>query len=563
MSNPFRLALAQINPTVGDLRGNGEIIRKCIRMGKEAGADLVVFPELSVCGYPPEDLLMRRSFITRCEEYVRELAKEATGIAAVVGSPVFHDGAPMNAACILGDGKWRGSVYKTELPNYGVFDERRYFTHGANGQLLVTGGHGVGISICEDIWVENDIVTSQAADGASLLVNISGSPYRSGVLSKRKEHVERLVRKTGLPFAYLNQAGGQDELVFDGRSFILGPDGAILAEAAAFDEDFLVYDFDLTANNSGYQRSVVQVTSSSAARQPLKETRRRVIENEDEEIYKALTMGVRDYVSKNGFTDVVIALSGGIDSALTAAIAVDALGPARAHGVSLPSPFSSEGSVKDANELAANLGVGMVSIPIGGIMTAYDEALRETFTGRGKDATEENIQARIRGALCMALSNKFGWLLLTTGNKSETAVGYCTLYGDMAGGLAVIKDVFKTRVYSLARWRNDSAGHGVIPGATIEKEPSAELRPGQKDTDSLPPYDILDAVLAEYIERDKTIDEIVNLGYSKQLVEKIVRMVDLNEYKRRQGPVGVKITSKAFGRDRRIPITCRFIDQRP
>lgn len=556
MNIVFRLALAQVNPTAGDITGNAEIIRSNIANARECGADAIVFPELVVSGYPPEDLLVRPSFLRRCEETVHRIAEDVRDITVILGAPVNINGI-RNAACVLADGKWAGSILKGELPNYGVFDERRYFIPGDNGPLVKIGGMAVGVSICEDIWVENDILEKQVADGAGLLVNISGSPYRHGVFETRRDIVSNFAKRFGVPVVYCNQVCGQDELVFDGRSFVSDGAGNIIARCEGFREDFMVVDMPVSPEKP-IRREVIEISTQPGEKPTAPASERRHITDENEEIYEALTLGVRDYVNKNRFGAVTVALSGGIDSALTATIAVDALGAERVTGVSLPSPYSSQGSIDDARQLAENLGIRFISIPIGPMMASYDEALKDVFAGRQKDIAEENIQARIRGNVMMALSNKFGWLVLTTGNKSEIAVGYCTLYGDMAGGFAVIKDVYKTRVYKLSEWRNKKAGRDIIPRATIEKEPSAELRPDQKDTDSLPPYEILDPILREYIENDKDVDEIVKLGYSIQLVSKIIRMVDVNEYKRRQGPVGVKITSRAFGRDRRLPITCRF-----
>lgn len=556
------MALAQVNPTVGDLEGNAGLIVSNVRKASEAGADLVVFPELAVSGYPPEDLLTRPGFIRKSAAALEKIAGETAGTAVILGAPAAVDGKVKNAAVVLSGGKVRGMVFKTELPNYGVFDERRYFVPDGDGPLVRVGPAAVGITICEDIWTENDITDRLAADGANLLVNLSGSPYRVGVLEKRREIVGGVVKRLSVPFAYCNLAGGQDELVFDGRSFIMGPDGEVIAGAGPFGEDMLIVDVPVSPLSGRFGRDVIELSPGPAEKPPIPAKSRRGTTDEDGEIYEALVLGVRDYVEKNGFRDVVIALSGGIDSALTMAVAADALGPERVHSVSMPSPYSSEGSMADAGKLVENLGAPpMISLPIKGPMEAFDKTLEEIFRGTERGVAEENIQARIRGALVMALSNKFGWLVLTTGNKSEIAVGYCTLYGDMAGGFAVIKDVFKTRVYALCRWRNRSAGREIIPRAIIEKPPSAELRPGQMDTDSLPPYERLDPILEAYIEGEKNIDEIVDLGYSRPLVSRVIRMVDKAEYKRRQGPIGVKITAKAFGRDRRHPITCRYVDE--
>ncbi|VAX19784.1 NAD synthetase / Glutamine amidotransferase chain of NAD synthetase [hydrothermal vent metagenome] len=557
MTSPLRLALAQVNPTVGDLKGNTDIILSCIDKAKAQGADLVVFPELCITGYPPEDLLIRKAFIKKTGEAVDEIASSADGLTVIVGAPVF-DGGLRNAALILADGKWLGSIYKKELPNYGVFDEKRYFTPGDNGPLVKIGEHVVGVTICEDIWVANDIVRRQVEDGAGLLVNIAGSPYRVDAGRVRGEIAAALAKKHNVPFAYVNIVGGQDELVFDGRSFLMGKGAIALETLAAFEEDILVVDVNARGSGPGDARMVIKAAQSGEPKPATRKRKPHSIENENEEIYKAITLGTRDYVNKNGFKGALIALSGGIDSALVLALAVDALGPRRVHALSMPSPYSSQGSIEDARKLADNLGVKMESIPIDGLIAQYDKALSHALRGRDKDTTEENIQARIRGALIMALSNKFGCLVLATGNKSELATGYCTLYGDMAGGFAVIKDLFKTKVYDLCRWRNKQAGYDIIPKEIIEKEPSAELKPDQKDTDSLPAYETLDPILKAYIERGNDVDEIVEMGYSGDLVLEVMEMVDRNEYKRRQGPVGVKITVRAFGRDWRLPITNQF-----
>ncbi len=557
MTSPLRLALAQVNPTVGDLTGNLDLILSYIDRAKAGGADLAIFPELCITGYPPEDLLIRKAFIKKSREAIDEIADSAHGLTVIVGAPVF-DGGLRNAACILADGKWRGSVYKKELPNYGVFDEKRYFTPGDNGPLVQIGEHVVGVTICEDIWVENDIVKRQVEDGAGLLVNIAGSPYRVDAGKTRREIAASLAKKYNIPFAYVNMVGGQDELVFDGRSFLIVDGAKTGATLAPFEEDILVVDVITKGSGPGSTREIIKASQSSDPKPAIGKRETHAMENEDEEIYKAITLGTRDYVNKNGFKGVVIALSGGIDSALVLAVAVDALGPRKVHALSMPSPYSSQGSIVDARKLADNLGVKMESIPIDGLIAQYDKALSHALRGREKDATEENIQARIRGALIMALSNKFGCLVLATGNKSELATGYCTLYGDMAGGFAVIKDLFKTKVYDLCRWRNSRSGYDLIPKEIIEKEPSAELKPDQKDTDSLPAYEMLDPILKEYIENGNDVDEIVEMGYSGDLVLDVMEMVDRNEYKRRQGPIGVKITVRAFGRDWRLPITSRF-----
>ncbi len=560
MTRPLRLALAQINTVVGDIKNNTSLIRGQLARAITAHADVVALPELSISGYPAEDLLNRAPFIKKCGEAIDKIAEDTKDITAIVGSPAKINGVS-NAAIIMEGGKVSGSVLKTELPNYGVFDERRYFTPGTNGPLLKVGDCTIGISICEDIWVENSILASQADEGANLFINIAASPYREDGLNIRHKIASAIVARFKIPFAYVNLVGGQDELVFDGRSFVMGTNGKIIAEATAFTDDLLIVDIPVSKSEGIAKREVIEVKPPLKKKPPIPVTERRKIEDQDEEIYEAITLALSDYVGKNGFGDVVIASSGGIDSALTCAIAVDALGACRVHTVSLPSPYSSEGSITDAKKLAENLGVEMISLPIGRLMKEYGTTLAQAFAGREPGVAEENIQARIRGALVMALSNKFNWLVLTTGNKSETAVGYCTLYGDMAGGFAIIKDLLKTKVYDLCRWRNKKAGYDIIPLHIIDKPPSAELKPDQKDIDTLPPYDVLDPILKEYIENEKSVDEIEKLGYSRELILRIVHMLDASEYKRRQGPIGVKITQKSFGRDRRHPITTRYIEE--
>jgi len=557
----FRLAIVQMNPTAGDLEGNTSLVREGIARATKAGADLVVFPELALSGYPPEDLLLRASFIGRCREALTALAMDTLGITAIVGAPVEVGGTLANAAVVLAGGKMAGMISKTELPNYGVFDEKRYFTSSGNGPLVKIGPAVIGVTICEDIWLDNGIADRQATDGANLLVNISGSPFREGVLDFRRGLVSKITQRLSIPFVYCNMVGGQDELIFDGRSFAQDAEGVVTAMGAPFDEDFMILDFPSLIDNGAPLRPVIDASGFGGPKPAQDEKPRRWIKEEAEEVYEALTLGVRDYVAKNGFPGVVIGLSGGIDSALTCAIAVDALGPSRVMGVLMPSPYSSQGSLDDASRLAENMGIRHATIPIGGVMESFDMALNAVFVGMGRDVTEENIQARIRGSLIMAISNKMGLLALTTGNKSETAMGYCTLYGDMAGGLAVIKDLYKVKVYELSRWRNRKAGHDLIPKESIEKEPSAELRPGQKDTDSLPPYTLLDPILKDYIEHDLNASQIAAKGRDRDLVLKILKTVDQNEYKRRQGPIGLKITAKAFGRDRRLPITCKYKEE--
>lgn len=567
MTDFIRVALAQINPTVGDIDGNLKSIISKALLAIEAEVDLVIFPEMAISGYPPEDLLLRRSFNLKCQEALHHIAGKTGGITAIVGAPIMEDDKLFNGAAILHNGCWAGSNYKSELPNYGVFDERRYFVSGKTSQLIRLGDAVIGVTICEDIWVDNQLVRALASYGANFFVNLSASPFRLGVDAQRVSVVSKLAKETCTPFAYVNLVGGQDELVFDGGSFICDQKGAITDQGAQFNDDLIIADIgplaklEIIDKSGGAILDLGELTPDEERKKLSSRKLSGTAPKEAETVYKAITLGVRDYVRKNNFESVVIALSGGIDSALTASIAVDALGSDKVNVISMPSPYSSEGSVTDAKKLAENLGLELESLPIDSIMEGFDNTLKKAFADTDPGLAEENIQARIRGAIVMALSNKFGQLVLATGNKSEIAVGYCTLYGDMAGGFAVIKDVFKTKVYDLCHWRNDKAGYDLIPNEIIAKEPSAELRPDQKDSDSLPTYDKLDPILEEYIERDKTVDEIVNFGYSRSLVVKIVSMVDRNEYKRRQGPIGVKITAKAFGRDRRLPITNHFKDR--
>ncbi len=589
MSTTLRIALAQINPIVGDLSGNARKIRDGIQKGVEVGADLIMFPELGLTGYPPEDLLLKPQFVTDNLRALQDLASQTEGVVAVVGfadrnhvsveEPVGGRRPPVfNAAAVLCGGEICAVYHKMFLPNYGVFDEKRYFEPGDEALVLHLGDAAIGLNICEDIWVPNGVSEAQVfRGGAEVILNISSSPYHAGKGKQREDLLISLARRTGSYVAYANLVGGQDELVFDGQSFVVDPQGQTIARAAQFEEDFLVVDLDLREVRSHRRNSEVWaehkerytkelrfgVTSVSLpqrerARRPAQEARVSPALDSLEEIYAALKLGTRDYVRKNGFERVVIGLSGGIDSSLTAAIACDALGAENVVGVLMPSAYTSSASLGDAELLAKNLGMKQQVIPIRDVFDAYESTLKPIFAGKEVDVTEENIQARIRGNLLMALSNKFGWLVLTTGNKSEMSVGYATLYGDMAGGFAVLKDVPKTLVYELARHRNELAGWAVIPESVLTKPPSAELRPNQTDQDTLPPYDLLDAILEEYVERDRSVTEIVELGFPAEVVRQVARLVDRNEYKRRQAPPGVKITPKAFGRDRRMPITNRY-----
>ena len=532
----MRIALAQINTTVGDIAGNAKRAVNALDKARDAGADLVLLPELALTGYPPEDLLHKAHFIDDNLAALDEVARAASGYA-VVGF-VDRDGdALYNAAALVHDGRVERVYRKRRLPNYGVFDERRYFAAGEGPSMSEVGGTLSALTVCEDIWV-SDLASEAGILGARLLINISASPFHAGKGAERERMLVERARANGLWLAYCNLVGGQDELVFDGRSVIVSPEGEIVARGASFHEDFVVADIGSDVGIAA--RNAVPLLEGPA------------------EIYRALQTGLADYVRKNGFTDIVLGLSGGIDSALTAAIAADALGPERVHGVLMPSRFSSQGSIDDSMELARHLGLDARTISIEGPHQAFLDALHDSFAGTQPDVAEENIQARVRGTLLMALSNKFGWLTLATGNKSELSVGYSTLYGDMAGGFAPIKDVFKARVYELARWRNQQPGGPVIPEEIIEKPPSAELRPDQLDADSLPPYDVLDAILERYVELDKSHDEIVADGFEDAIVARVIQLTDGAEYKRRQGPLGVKITPKAFGKDRRMPVTNRY-----
>jgi len=566
--NLFRLTLAQINTTVGDFRGNSKKIAQALSAARQQGSRLVAFPELTVTGYPPEDLLFRKSFIDSNLAAVKRLAPMTRGLTAVVGFVDRDDsGRLYNSAAVLSDGSWKAVYRKVELPNYGVFDEKRYFEKGTKGLLLETGHHRIGVSICEDMWLPESFLYRAPYRGeTSLILNISASPYHIGKWRSRLALGKALAAETGAHVAYLNLVGGQDELVFDGGSFIVSPKGKILGTARHLGEDLLTVDLDLVRREGRlsqvfpdeYQTVYVSEAAKGVGRRLKKRGRalREADTSEEGEVYRALVLGTRDYVDKNGFKKVLIGLSGGIDSALVAAVAVDALGASRVVGVTMPSRFTSKGTYRDALDLARNLRIKLLQFGIEKVQAAYLETLRSSFKKKPADSAEENLQARVRGNFLMALSNKFGYLVLTTGNKSEMATGYCTLYGDMAGGFAVIKDVPKTLVYRLARWRNRRRGAG-IPEGVMRRAPSAELRANQKDTDSLPPYPVLDRLLKLYIEEDDSPEGLVRAGFSKALVAKVTRMVDRNEYKRRQSPPGIKISPKAFGRDRRLPITNR------
>jgi NAD+ synthase (glutamine-hydrolysing) len=558
----LRLALAQINPTVGDLRGNSILIRRSLAKAEGAKADLAVFGELAITGYPPEDLLLKPTFVEDNIAALKRLAADVGETAAVVGFVDRTKKGIHNAAAVLWRGKLRGVYHKIRLPNYGVFDEVRYFTPGDAYPLFEIRGVRVGFSICEDAWSGEGPVASLAERGAEVVVNINASPYHKGKGLERRLLFRQRARDNDVWFAYLQTVGGQDELVFDGDSLVFDPAGRIVARGAQFAEDLVFVDAELPARPKRIsKRGTLTQLSKPPARKTNKPELPRQTRKEmgpTEEVYAALLLGTRDYIRKNSFTSVVIGLSGGIDSSLTAVIAADAIGASNVLGVAMPSHISSRDSLEDAKALATNLGIEFRVIPIGELHDVYLAALEEAFEGRPEDVAEENLQSRIRGTILMALSNKFGHLVLATGNKSEMATGYATLYGDMAGGFAVLKDVPKTLVYELARWRNER-GPAAIPERVFTKPPTAELRPGQLDTDSLPPYDVLDPILEAYVEDNKSVSTIASAKLSETgLVRKVARMVDLTEYKRRQAPPGVKITTRAFGKDRRLPITNRY-----
>jgi NAD+ synthase (glutamine-hydrolysing) len=635
-----RLALCQMNATVGDLAGNAQRIRAGIEAARTAGAELVLFPELALTGYPPEDLLLREHFLDDARAALLELARCAQGILAVVGFPervadtertgaataqeagelveeagelVEAPATPQvhNAAAVLADGAVRSIHRKVHLPNYGVFDERRYFKAGHAGTVIEVGGHTVGVTVCEDLWLPGPPASEEVAEGAKLILNISASPYHAGKGLERERLFARRAREHGAHIAFCGLVGGQDELLFDGHSFLLDPAGETIARAAQFQEELLVCDVNLDAEPDGNLDAGPDgnldagpdgnldagpdgnLDAGPASAELPKRPLRSPIVPLEAEVYAALCLGLRDYVQKNGFARVVLGLSGGIDSALVACLAADALGSERVSATIMPSPYSSTATQSDARALAAALGVRAHELPIRAVMDAYTETLREELAGGGDglaNLTEENLQARIRGNLLMALSNRFGWLVLTTGNKSEMSVGYTTLYGDLAGGFAVIKDVPKTLVYRLCEWRNSPAGAaepkmavaaaegsltaagaarvgGVrhsdhraapIPPSIIARAPSAELRKDQRDEDSLPPYELLDRILQGYIELDRSREQLIAAGLPAAEVDRTIRLVDLAEYKRRQAPPGIKITTRAFGRDRRMPITNRY-----
>lgn len=561
----LRIAVSQMNAVVGDFKYNVNRIENCLKEATKFRTDLILFPELALTGYPPEDLLLKDDFIAKNKKFLKHLALSVKGIVAVVGYVEKVKKGLYNSAALLHKGKIVGNYRKMILPNYGVFDEKRYFIEGNEPTCFVMNGIKIGLSICEDIWEVNGPGQKVCEEGqADVLINISSSPYFKGKGKTRENMIRQRARQYKAHVVYANLIGGQDELVFDGHSLVVAPDGTFLAKGNAFEEEIIYADLKIhpksTKQNS--KKSInpsiktyhVPTTLNSVSKPVI--LKRRVYKlGSIEEVFKALVLGTRDYMKKNSFGGAAIGLSGGIDSALTAVIAVKAIGSENVVGITMPSNYSSRGSIDDSEALAKNLGIRIISLPIKEAMLAYDKILSKVFKNLPSDTTEENLQARIRGNLMMALSNKMGWLVLATGNKSEFSVGYCTLYGDMAGGFAVIKDVPKKWVYRLSKWINKNEGYALIPETIITKEPSAELRPGQKDTDSLPPYSLLDKVLARYIEEDQGMEELRGMGLPMKEVKKIVKLVDKSEYKRRQGPPGIKITPKAFGKDRRLPIT--------
>lgn len=541
----LRIGLAQMNPTVGDLAGNRALIAGLYAEAVAAKCDIVAFSELSVTGYPPEDLVLKSGFVRDNRIVLEDLAKLTGSCVAVIGfvdrgvGRQTSSGQPViyNAAAVCSHGAILGVYHKRHLPNYDVFDEERTFAPGSGEhQIFEVAGIKFAVSICEDIWRDDGPVAEQARSGAQVNININGSPFHSGKLMQRQEMLSGRARENNCAIVYVNQVGGQDELVFDGSSMVFDAAGKMLARAPQFATGLTVVELDL-AGTTNAQTTIAPISSRY------------------EEMYGALVLGTRDYVRKNKFTDVVIGLSGGIDSSIVAALAVEALGAEHVHGVAMPSRYSSDGSKTDAYALADALGIDCQTISIEPVFEAYLAMLAPSFAGREADLTEENLQSRCRGQILMALSNKFGWMVLTTGNKSELAVGYFTIYGDSVGGYAVIKDLLKTDVFGLSRYVNERAGREIIPESVLTKPPSAELRPDQRDDQSLPPYDILDPILDLYVEQDRTAAEIIELGHPEDIVRRIARLVDLSEYKRRQGAPGVRVSEKAFGKDRRLPIT--------
>ena len=553
MKKTIRVSQAQINTIVGDIKGNFNKIVEYIEEAEKKRVDIISFPELTITGYPPEDLLLKPRFIDENLKMLSKVEKKVGEIIAVIGFVDRKNGKLFNSAAIIYNGKIYGIYHKFFLPNYSVFDERRYFTPGKTPLTFSFDNICFGVNICEDIWHQKGPYKKQSEKGASFIISINSSPYHFKKWKEREEIAKKQCIKNRIKLIYTNLVGGQDELVFDGQSFVMDENGKIISKAKSFEEGLFILDIEVVERDG---RNSIKIPKKIKDKK--KKLKPVISKNssDEEEIYLALKTGLYNYVIKNNFKKVVVGLSGGIDSSLVATIAVDTLGKENVKGVFMPSRYTSKESEEDAKQLAKNLGIELFIIPIDSIFSSYLETLKPVFKNLPSDITEENIQARIRGNILMALSNKFKYLVLTTGNKSEMSVGYATLYGDMAGGFAIIKDVYKTLVYKLAKYRNSVSK--VIPERVIIKPPTAELKPGQKDQDTLPPYELLDKILKEYIENDKTYREIVGMGFDEEVVKKVVSMVDRNEYKRRQSPPGIKITPKAFGKDRRMPITNHF-----
>ena len=561
----LRIAACQLNLSVGDLLGNKEKILSAYANAQEKGSDIAVFTELAVCGYPPEDLLLKRGFVHDTQEMLKEIASHTSDCVAVLGfvngqaaaaDPVKRTS---NAAAVCFNGKVVGTYSKRALPDYGVFDEERYFSPGNESlQIYEVRGVNIGITICEDIWRPKGISTDLAAIGAQVILNLNASPFEKEKLQTREMVLKERVEETQIPIVYVNQVGAQDELVFDGGSFVMNSQKEVIARASQFEEEVLIFDIEVQDQGTAKNENLIQISSDLKKKAAVNTSPPPVL-MEEEQVWNALCLGTRDYVKKNGFTDVCLGLSGGIDSAIVAAIACDAIGPEHVHAIMMPSRFSSTHSVSDAQALIDNLNCHQMNIPIEPAHEAFLNMTEDYFADLPEGIAEENIQSRIRGTLLMALSNKFGWLVLTTGNKSELAVGYSTLYGDTAGAFSVIKDLWKTEVFSLANWRNETAGNEVIPNSIITKPPSAELRPDQRDDQTLPDYEILDELLKELVENDVVKHELLKMGHDPEVVHQISRLVDLAEYKRRQSPLGPKVSKKSFGRDRRLPITNAYL----